>query len=410
MSFTYTAVGVDQLTKLQPSAGTTNNFLTPSIWNKILHEKTQNKLFWKNMTGKDKGGEGSIDDDLSNYPIVEKTDLRKEAGDTIVMGLVKQPYNTDETTITYANYGKTGSYQLVESEGKPTYYYLHVPLALYRAAIASVTGMSKQRSPYDQKKIAVGMVSDHMRKFLDDGIFWTFYGGYSPNVWRQQTLTGVAHPNLLYGKNKTALTDVDANDVLDSTMLENLGTFCKVNNISPVIINGQETYGLIVHPYGMKTLRADSLVKDAWAFALPSGKENPIFTRAGNQKYAGIYVMEENRISSAKDYAVAASAGAIGAISAATMGDGIPATDVRMNILIGANAIARGWAMETTLAERTETDYGMIQGTAGIVIYGDRRADYALAESATTTIYNQSSAIVYTHSVNPNSNVSSIGM
>jgi N4-gp56 family major capsid protein len=410
MALSYTAVGVDQLTKTQPSAAATSNFLTASVWNKILHEKTQNKRFWKAMIGKDKGGEGSIDSDLSNFPIVEKTDLKKDSGDTIVMGLVKQPRNADESTITYMNYGKTGSYQLVDSEAKPTFYYLHVPVALYRDAIASVSGMSKQRSPYDQRQIAVDMVSTQMAKWLDDGIFTTFYSGYSPNVWRQQSLTGVAHPNNVYGKNKSAITDVDTTDVIDSDLLERLGTFAKVNNVSPVSIEGDETYGLIVHPYGMKTLRADSLVKDAWAFALPSGKANPIFTRASGQRYANIYVMEDNRISTAKTYAVAASADAIGTISAPTLGSGITSTDVRMNILIGANAIARGWAQETTMAQRTETDYGMINGTAAIVIYGDRRADYALAESATTTTYNQSSAIVYSHSPNPNSNVSSIGM
>jgi hypothetical protein len=410
MSLTYTAVGVDQLTKTQPSAAATSNFLTASAWNKILHEKTQNKRFWKSMIGKDKGGEGSIDEDLANYPIVEKTDLVKDSGDTIVMGLVKQARNADETTITYMNYGKTGSYQLVDNEAKPTFYYVHVPIALYRDALAAMNGMSKKRSPYDQVKLNVDMVSTQMAKWLDDGIFTTFYSGYSPNVWRQYAKTGVAHPNLIYGKNKSAITDVDSNDVLDSDMLERLGTLVKVNNISPVIIDGQEAHGLIVHPYGMKTLRADSLVKDAWSLALPSGKSNPIFTRAGNQRYAGIYVMEDNRISTAKDYAVAASADTIGTISAPTLGDGITSTDVRMNILIGANAIARGWGQETTMAKRTETDYGMIDGTAAIVIYGDRRADYALAESATTTVYNQSSAIVYTHSVNPNSNVSSIGM
>jgi len=410
MSLAYTAVGVRQVTKAQPSAASTSNFLTPSVWNKILHEKVVNKLFWKSMIGSDKGGEGSIEQDLTNYPIVEKTDLKKDNGDTIVMGLVKSPFTYDETTITRMNYGEVGDYQLVDNESAPTYYYLHVPIALYRLAIASMNGITKQRSPYDQKKVATDMVSREMAKWLDDGIFWTFYGGYSPNVWRQQGLTGVAHPNNIYGKNKTALADVDANDVLDADMLERLGTFTKVNNMSPVVIDGVETFGLIVHPYGMKTLRADSLVMDAWQLALPSGKANPIFTRAGNQRYANIYVMEDNRISYAKDYAVAASSGDIGTVNDATMGSGITASDVRMNILIGANAVARGWGQETTMASRKEDDYGLINGVAGIVIYGDRRADYALAQSATTTTYNQSSALVYTHSVNPNSNVSSIGM
>lgn len=407
MAISYSSNGYVQ----QPfgnSAATTSSFLTPLVWNKILHEQVQNKLFWKDMIGKDKGGEGSIESDVLNSPIVEKTDLRKESGDTITMGLVKQPNLADETTITYMNYGKVNSQQLVDNEASLTFYYLRVPVAHFRDAILIQSGkMTDQRSPYALMSQATSLLSTRLAKVKDDGVFTAFYAGYSFNVWRGNDLTGVAHPNNLYGKNKSALTDVDANDVVDTDLLERLAVFGKVNNIGPVSIEGSGCYGFTVHPYGMKTLRADSLWKDAAQLALPRSKENPIFTRADG-KYSNIYVMEDNRVSTAKNYAVASSSNSIGAISASTVGSGISATDVRMNIFFGANAIARGVAQEEYMARRKEDDYGNMVGFGGGYIYGDRRADWAPDQSSSTTAVNQSSAIIWSHSPNPNSNVSSI--
>lgn len=386
------------------SASTSN--LTPKIWDKILHEQVQNKSFWKNMIGKDKGGEGSLDKSISNYPIVQKTDLKKSSGDKVVLGLVKAVNLADETTVTYLNYGKVTGQELIDAESGLTFYYADVPVTLYRDGVLIENEMSVQRSPFDLYKIATDGLANKMAHYRDSGFFFAFYAKYDPALVRSG-YTSVAHPNLLYGKNKTALTEVDSNDPLDTDLLERIAVYGKVNNINPVTgLNGLG-YGLIVHPFGVKTLRADSIWKDAQQGAAARGSSNDIFT--GNVgTYAGITVLEDNRISTAKTYAsISISTYEMSSISAATMGN-IAATDARMNILIGANAMAEAFAKETFVRRRKEDDYGEKAGFGSGFIRGAMRADFLPDMASSTTAVNQSSAICYTYSPSPIGNFSSI--
>ena len=128
-------------------------------------------------------------------------------------------------------------------------------------------------------------------------------------------------------------------------------------------------------------------------------------------------VQETNKISTAKTWASATVTGSgTGAspyqlsISDDTVGAGITATDVRMNILLGANAVARGYALESYMATLKEDDYGNKSGIGGGMLYGDRRADWALAADSGTdgTKKNQSSILVYSHSPNPNSSFAGV--
>lgn len=380
--------------------------VTKKLWDSLLHKQVQAKLFWKDMIGKDKGGEDSIEADSINYPIVEKTDLRKSRGDNITLQLHKVLVSGDETAAAYLDAGMTGTQQLVDNEAKLSAYYMDVPVDLYRHGFLIQGEMAEQRNPADLQKSGNEALSVHLAKRLDDGIFIAFYGKFSPNVWRGGSKTGVAHPNRIFGKNKAALTDVDANDVLDTDVLERVAVALVVNKIAPVSFEGEASYGLCVHPYGMKTLRADSNWKDAVQLALPRSAKNPIFTRADGQRYAGIYVMEDPRISTEKLWTNAASSNAISTVNAATVGAGMTATDIRMNVVFGSNAIGRAFAKESFIRRRKEDDYGNLIGFGGGYIYGDIRADWTPDGGGTAV--NQSSFLLSTYSPNPSSNVSAI--
>ena len=398
MALTYnTATGYTQ---------SSTSSLTRKLWDKLLHNQVQNKLFWKDMIGKDKGGEDSIDESVVNAPIVEKTDLRKNRGDNITLQLHKVLVSGDETAAAYLDAGKTGTQQLVDNEATISAYYMDVPVDLYRHGVLIQGEMAEQRNPADLQKAANDMLSVHLAKRLDDGVFTAFYGKFSPNVWRGGSKTGVAHPNRMYGKNKAALTDVDANDVLDTDVLERASTSVVVNNIAPVSFEGKGSFGLVIHPYGMRTLRADTEFKDSVRQAYPRSKDNPIFTRADGVKYADFYIMEDNRISSEKLWTNAASSNAIGTVNAATVGAGMTATDIRMNIIFGANSIGRAFARESFIRRRKEDDYGNLIGFGGGYIYGDIRADWTPDGGGTAV--NQSSFLLSTYSPNPQSNVSTI--
>ena len=389
----------------------TSNQLTAKVWNSLLHEAVQDASVFKNLIGKDKANEGSLTAEATNFPIVEKTDLKKEAGDQITMGLVKQLVQGD----TY-NGGKTGNEVLVGYEETLTFHNVKVRIGHYRTGVVVEGKMTEQRSPFELRSKAKSLLQVHLSKFLDDGVLPTLYMGYSPNVVRElgvSTAAPAAHPNIIYGKNQSALTSVTNGDVVDVDMLEQLSVAAITSNINP--INGG-SFLFLVHPFGMKTLRADSAWRDANRAGMPRGQENPIFSRAEG-KWSNIMVQETNKISTAKTWASATVTGSgTGAspyqlsISDDTVGAGITATDVRMNILLGANAVARGYALESYMATLKEDDYGNKSGIGGGMLYGDRRADWALAADSGTdgTKKNQSSILVYSHSPNPNSSFAGV--
>ena len=388
----------------------TSNQLTKKLWDGLLHQSVQDKQFFKNLIGKDKGGEGSIDEQTVNTPIVQKTQLGKDAGDQITMGLVKALVQGD----TY-NSGKTGSEALVDNELGLTFHNVKVKIAHYRNGVVIEGKMTEQRSPFNLRQEAKSLLSTHLSKVLDDGVFPTFYMGWSPNVVRElgvSVAAPTAHPNIIYGKNQSALANVTSSDVVDTLMLENLAVAVIETNINPIKVDGNDAFIFAVHPRGMKTLRADSAWVDANKSGMPRGGDNPIFSRAEG-RWSNIYVMETNKVSTAKTWASATVTGSgtgaspyILSISDDTVGAGVTATDVRMNVLMGSNAVARAFALESYMERRKEDDYGNKIGFGGGFLYGDRRADWALAQDSGTdgSSKNQSSLLVYSYSPNPNSN------
>lgn len=392
----------------------TNNQATKKLWDGLLHESVQDKQFFKGLIGKDKASEGSIDEQAVNFPIVQKTQLGKDSGDQITMGLVKALVQGD----TY-NSGKTGNEALVDQELGLTFHNVKVKIAHYRNGVVIEGKMTEQRSPYDLRTKAKDLLSTHLSKVLDDSVFPTIYMGYSPNVVRElgtSVAAPAAHPNTIYGKNQSALANITSADVVDTGMLENLAVALAEANINPIKIEGNDAFLFAVHPRGMKTLRADSAWIDANRTAMPRSGDNPIFSKASG-RWANIYVMESNKVSTAKTWSAATVSGAgtgadpyLLSISDATMGAGVSATDVRMNVVFGANSVARAFALESYMARRKEDDYENKFGFGGGFLYGDRRADWAVnADSGTDgATKNQSSLLVYSYSPNPNSSFSGV--
>ena len=375
------------------------------LWDSLLHEQVQNSLFFKDMIGRDKGDEGSLETNFSNFPIVEKTQLGKDSGDRITMSLVRQL-----VTSSFLNAGKTGNTQLVDSETAMSFYNTFVHVSHWRDATAILGKQTIQRSPFELRKVAKDLLAKEVAQFLDESIFFTLYSGYSPNAVREigtSTLLEKLPLNNVYGKNRSAVTALTTNDVVDTELLEILATVVIENNINPIDYEGDQTHLFIVHPRGMKTLRQDSLWQDANQNALPRSKENPLFSRAKG-KWGGIFVAESNKIDTIKDYgSLTVSSDAI-TVGAATAPGDFAVTDGRMNVLLGANAVARAVALPTYMEKRKEDDYGNIVAFGSGLIYGDRRADYQIDDGSGATFKNQSSICVYSYSPAVASNFSAI--
>lgn len=385
----------------------TLNQATKKLWDGLLHEAVISKDPFQGMEGEDKGGESSLKAEVANKPFVRKTQLGKESGDQITMGLVA---NVGDGA-TWYNEGKAANETLAGSEDTLAFYNAKVKVAHYRKGV-QVTGKNTvQRSPYQLLSVAKERVAASLARHLTRSRFFAFYNKVSPNVVRELGSTA-ANPQLsvnnVYGHDKASIATMDATDIVDFDMIERLRVAVEESNINPIVLEGERTHLFLVHPRGGKTLRADSAWKDAQQGAAPRSEANAMF-RNYIGFAAGIYVKESNDIETAKNVASTSggTAGDITGWDAATVVFGA-ATDYRMNLLIGANAMCRAIALESYLARRKDDDYENLYGFGGGLIYGDYRSDYFLnADTGTDgTRVNQSSAVVYSYSPNVNSNFS----
>lgn len=392
MSLSYTISG--------GSIGTSNQ-LTAKVWNKTLHEQVQNKIFFKDMIGKQKGGEGSADASVTAYPIVEISDLRKQAGDQVTIGLVRQLFTGGPTSSARYNAGKTGSYQMVDNESTLTWHNVKAKLAHQRIAVRIEDLHSyQQKSPYDLKLAARTALSDAFAGLMDDSVFFTIYAKYSAHAFREigySTLAPVAHPNKLYGADRSALAGLTTNDVMSADLIERLAVWAERENIAPT----PEGHLLIMAPEDGYNLRRDSFFKDSQDFAGVRGDSNRMF-KGGFGKWASIICTTSNKVSTAVDFAsLTTSGGSINSLPAETtnLPSGIAATSISMCILLGAQAVGRAFGEETYMAARKEDDYGNIAGFAAGAVFGDVRADFSLAADTGTdgATVNQSSGILYTY-------------
>ena len=385
----------------------TGSNLTKKMWDKVLHEQVQDKSFFKGLIGKDKGGEGSLDANVSNFPIIEKTQLGKDGGDQVTLGLARQMGNSDifGAGASFAiNNGKVANVQLVDNEESLTFSNAQVKIAHLRDGVLIQGKMTEQRSPFDLQKTASSLLSTRLAKHLDDGLFFTMYSGYSPNVVRELGLTAAlttVHPNRIFGDSGgTTYAGLLVADTVDTGFLDRIAVSLSTENVAPCIVDGEEVFLAIFHPYAIKQLRADSLWANAQYYVAEKGKKNPLFSGSIG-KWNGMIVRESNKISHAKKFAAADLVVTSNLIATfpdeATTGTTttFPATDVRMNIVMGANAVARAYGVESYMAKRKEDDYGNLIGFGGGSIYGDRRVDW-VPESGTTV--NQSSLIAYSYS------------
>jgi len=389
MALTYTdGVGYEPTTAYQ---------LVRKAWNTTLHEEVQNKSFFKNMVGKDKGGEGSLDGNIANAPIVEKTDLRKAAGDNITVGLVRGlTFGGPGDTASY-NAGKVAGQQLVDAEDNLVFHHVQVKLAHQRQGVLIESALeTEQRSPYDLRKVAKDALSTGLSKTLDDNTFFCLYAGYSPNVFRSlgHATAVPTQKNQVYGKDRSALTGLTANDKFGSEMVDMLASWAMINNIAP--INGGK-HILIVHPNDWYHARRDSAFIDGLMQADVRGDENRIFTGSLG-RWAGIEIMTSNKITTCLNWdGLTVSSNSITLSAETTLPAGITAAQIRMPLLIGANAIARGYGKESYMERRKEDDYGNLVGFGGGYVYGDRRCDWVIDDGTGATSVNQSSACLYTY-------------
>jgi N4-gp56 family major capsid protein len=158
--------------------------------------------------------------------------------------------------------------------------------------------MTRKRTIHDLRKIARVRQSDWWSRLFDETLFMYLSGarGVNADYIEDTTFTGYAGntfvapdaQHLLYGGDATAKANLDANDKFTLKLIDRAvaraevmgGGTTSIPAIQPVMIDGEEHFVLVMHPWCEYDLRTDTAT-GGWldiqkALATADGKASPI--------------------------------------------------------------------------------------------------------------------------------------
>jgi N4-gp56 family major capsid protein len=291
--------------------------------------QAQRQMFWSKFEGPEGSG----------MPVIRKDDLSKDAGDVIHIQTVKN--------LTGA--GVTGESTLQGNEERLSLTQTDLSIDWFRHAVA-ISKRSKKRINFDfVVQAAQPLLSYHIAKTMDDAIFTEF---------------GTA-TTALYAGDATSTATLDASDTLSTTTLDKIKTYLDSNLAMPLRLeNGNQYYGIIIHPYDAYNLRQDSTWSQAQRDANLRGETNPIFSGALGV-YNGMIVYANTGVSNSSNKSKC--------------------------VAFGGETIFRGYGMMPGFVTQLY-DYGFEIGVGMEAIYGEQLNDAV----------NTNFAVVETYATNPN--------
>ena len=366
------------------------------------HKEVQTKLFFSKtgMIGPDTYTEGGPTMSASGYPVIRKTELTREPGDTIKMGLRKNLSFAVSTGVVAAT-------QLVDSEVGPDFYQHLVKIERWRQGVRIDQGMNAQRNPYEPfEQMEMSLLSDWTAQIQDTSLTYGMHYAYAPHLFRSYgsaNLTPLANPNTLIGNDTTydttrtiANLNAGGQDDIKGLTFELGYTYCQEHNFDFVMIDGQPYIIALVSPRGIAKLYRDDEFRKSALFARERGDENILFRHA-TFAYYNVLIYEYDKIrtilAGKNPAGLSATGGTITEADYTGIGGGFSASQLHQTYFLGANALclAEGkMAMGDKI--RKEDDYGTIVGRAVDNIFGTKRPDWTSEDGATKT--NQSSLLI----------------
>lgn len=234
---------------------------TVKLWASSLFKEAGKMFFFKNWVS-----------EKENTIIQMKNDLTKEAGDQITITLVMDLSDAGQSSQTYTT--------LEGNEEPLAMYSLKVEVTEYSHAIRSDGKLTMRRTAYDMKKTMKGGLAKWLK-----------------NKWEDLLVTKLS-TSPTSGRQINCTSGLPSSGVVMSTALISQAkrkAQLSSPKVAPLIVDGQEWYFLLIHPYQSKALS----VEDAWIKAQreigPRDKTNPIFS--GMKGYwDGVIVQEYDRI------------------------------------------------------------------------------------------------------------------
>jgi N4-gp56 family major capsid protein len=392
------------------AATTAIQTLVNKVIDRKYHKQAQSKCFWQNsgMIGPDLYAEGDYAETKPGYPVIRKTELQSNPGDTIRMGL------QTNLAVTHS-IGKVGPVQLVDAEVGWNYYHLDIKIEEWRQAVRTDGGMNVQRNPYKPlEEQEADLLSDWEAQTHDNEITYALWCGRDIHTLRNLgTASLLASPNLntLFGNDITMDTTKTIADMkgdktsnISALTFEIAKTYMTQNNFDPIPINGGNYFVALISPMAELVLLQDERFRNAQLLAAARGPENPLFKHA-SFLYNNVIILTYDKIRSllgGNNPTIAVTGGTIGSgdhtvtISAYTgIGGGLAYTDLHQTQFLGANAVCLAEGA-TKMGVRTEDDYKHIIGRSTSSIYGVARADWRneTVTNATAPTSNQSSLTI----------------
>lgn len=363
------------------------------------HKQVQKKTFFARagMIGPDVYSEGNSEATAPGYPVIRKTELETQPGDSIKVGLKRNLSFAVST-------GVVGDVQLVDSEVAPDFYNTTVKVEEWRQGVRFNGGMNEQRNPYEPfGSMAMDSLTDWKAQVMDTGMLYGLFYGYAPHLLRQYGSTNLAPTSLpvLVGNDETLSTSLTVADLSDASV-QNLNartfelgaTYAEENDLDPVRVNGEPYWVALVSPRAASFLIKDTQFRNALLYARERGISNPLFKHA-EYVYANCIIISYDKVRTilgGYNPAGLTVSGPPGAITEAVytgIGGGFAATQLHQTIFLGANALALAEGrIRPGDAIRAENDYGKIIGRSTSGIWGARRCDFF--PEGSSTAYNQS--------------------
>lgn len=314
------------------------------FWASDLYSQAERMTFWQKF----EGPEGS------SMPILRRDDFEKEPGDNIKFDIV----------LALTGAGTVGDTVLTEgNEEEVSFRQISMGLTSLKHAVRW-SWMSELQITHNMRVTALNQLRKWLAGKIDDMISATLTGetvnGFVPHT------AAASLPTSMKWYSNTATSIATITESTDNITLNDISEIkayaLQENMMEPLrLSDGEEMFALILHPYTALDLKQDTDFQTAMREARERGASNPLFTGALGV-WDNVILYQNPRIP--------------------TAADGDSSAVVSRNILLGSQAVVRGYALHPQWIEQ-EFSYGEEIGIATRMVLGQRLVYFDLNAAET---------------------------
>ena len=192
--------------------------------------------------------------------------------------------------------------QMENHEEKMNYRSCTVYLSRVRNAVILAGRFEEQKTQEKMRTDMRKVLSRWLARYLDLSIFAVLTGTnppfYTTGVSLPYTIEAPTADRILFGGSATSENAITAADTFDTTLIGKARRMAQIDELTavqPIMIDGRETYVMVIDPYQARDLRRDPKWLEAQEYANIRGEKNPIFSGAMGV-YEGVVIHECLRV------------------------------------------------------------------------------------------------------------------